>query len=206
MIQSTQLKAHCQDCISNIHLLRQEKFKLIGNHTENFVEQGKMTEGLTWWWDQLAYRHEQRKHHSRSSQHAYKQKHVKPWDAAAGTRLLRCSVWSSMYAHGAIIARAGLLVDCALESQSSSCAFSWDPIIRADKRSLNHEAIGSLFWSEPTIPSFSVLLLYYYYILLLLLLLYRNCFILPLWPVFLFSCFDVVKSLNMCGQALFMLV
>lgn len=47
MIQSTQLKAHCQDCISNIHLLRQEKFKLIGNHTENFVEQGKMTEGLT---------------------------------------------------------------------------------------------------------------------------------------------------------------
>lgn len=32
-----------------------------------------------------------------------------------------------MCAYGAIMALAGLIVDCALDSQSSSCAFSWDP-------------------------------------------------------------------------------
>lgn len=32
-----------------------------------------------------------------------------------------------MCAYGAIMALAGLIVDCALDSQSSNCAFSWDP-------------------------------------------------------------------------------
>lgn len=118
-----------------------------------------MTEGLTWQWDRPACRHELHKRHSRSNQHAYKQKHDKSWDDAAGMQLLRCSDWSSIYAYGAMIARAGLLVDCALESQSSSCAFSWDPIIRANNLTLNYKGICSPFWSDPTNLSLPVLFL-----------------------------------------------
>lgn len=32
-----------------------------------------------------------------------------------------------MCAYGAMMALAGLMVDCAWDSQPSSCAFSWDP-------------------------------------------------------------------------------
>lgn len=35
--------------------------------------------------------------------------------------------YASVWPYGAIIALAGLTLDCALDSQSSSCAFSWDP-------------------------------------------------------------------------------
>lgn len=45
------------------------------------------------------------------------------------------------HAHGAMIARAGLLVECALESQSSNCAFSWDPKNRANTLTLNNKGI-----------------------------------------------------------------
>lgn len=33
----------------------------------------------------------------------------------------------SVCAYGAMMALAGLIVDCAWDSQPSSCAFSWDP-------------------------------------------------------------------------------
>lgn len=33
----------------------------------------------------------------------------------------------SMCAYGAMMALAGLIEGCALDSQSSSCAFNWDP-------------------------------------------------------------------------------
>lgn len=43
------------------------------------------------------------------------------------TAFFSLSLHASVWAYGAIIALAGLTLDCALDSQSSSCAFSWDP-------------------------------------------------------------------------------
>lgn len=49
-----------------------------------------------------------------------------------------------------MMALAGLIVDCALESQSSSCAFSWDPERIENRRKL----------SQITTPNVLSMLLY----------------------------------------------
>lgn len=109
----------------------------------------------------------------------------KSWDDAAGAQLLSRSDWSGVNAYGAMMARAGLLVDCALESQSSSCAFSWDPIVRGNKLTWNYKRylLSILIW-----PNKSWVCLSYYC--------YYYCLLLPLWPVCLFCCCVAVKAVK----------
>lgn len=139
LIQSTQLKAHCENYIlSNVtcvHCQGKTKFKK-ASYKDFLESEKKMTERPTWQWDQPACMHKLHKHHSRNSLHAYKQKQITRWWR---WELLQCWDWIFIDAHGAMIARAGLLVDCALESQSSNCAFSWDPKNRSNKLTLNHK-------------------------------------------------------------------
>lgn len=48
-------------------------------------------------------------------------------------------IFHSLRSYGAMMALAGLIEDCAWDSQPSSCAFSWDPAKRLKKKSTTHQ-------------------------------------------------------------------